>query len=206
MGYKNGRGSAETSSITSESDVFFKLLEDRVLFLCKEIDVDLATNIVANLLYLNKKSTKKEITLYINSNGGTVPDGLFTIHDTIQCIEAPVKTICIGEALSSAAVILASGTKGRRFAYPSSRMMIHNMVINDMFGTKREIEEESKRINDINNLMLQIIAVHTGQNIEKVAKDCECDTYFTPEEAIKYGLIDHIMMPAKIVSKRGIIK
>jgi ATP-dependent Clp protease protease subunit len=120
-----------------------------------------------------------------------------TIYDTMQYISSPIKTICIGEAYSSAAVILTAGTKGRRWAYPSSRMMIHNIWTEEMSGTQKEIEEKSKQIKIVNDAMIKIISKHTGQTIRRVKKDCEKDKYFTCEEAMKYGLVDHIIVSSK---------
>jgi ATP-dependent Clp protease protease subunit len=179
-------------------DIFSRLIKERIIFLSEEIDAAVATYITANLLFLDIQS-KNEITLYINSIGGSVPDGLLTIYDTLQFIKSPVKTICIGEAYSSAAVILAAGTKGRRLAYPNAKIMIHNIQVEEMSGTQKEIQEESKRVKELNQVLMNIIANHTGQNIKKVRRDCLKDKYFNPNEAIKYGLIDSIVTSSKEV-------
>lgn len=179
------------------SDVFTRLIKERIVFLCEEIDAAVATSTAATLFLLDIKDSEKEITLYINSNGGSVPDGLLTIYDTLQFIKAPIKTVCIGQAYSSAAIILTAGSKGRRYAYPNSKIMIHSLQIEDMSGTEREIQEEAKRIRKENHVLNNIISKHTGQSIKKVQRDCEKDKYFTPAEAIKYGLIDYIVEPAK---------
>lgn len=178
-------------------DVYSKLIEERIIFLKDEIDAEVATKISATLFWLNSKSGTEEITLYINSPGGTVSDGLFTIYDTLQFIEAPVRTICIGEASSSAAVILAAGSKGLRFAYSSARIMIHNIQVSEMSGSQTEIEKESKRIKELNQTLIQTIARHTGQPLRKVKRDCTHDKYLTAEEAVKYGIIDSIIQPKK---------
>lgn len=178
-------------------NVFSKLVTERIVFLAQEIDADVATEKAAILLWLNKLDSTKEITLYINSIGGSCQDGLLTIYDTLQFIEAPVKTICIGEAYSSAAVLLAAGSKGKRYAYPSARIMIHNIQVEEMSGTHKEIQEESKRIKELNQTLMEIIARHTGQSLRKVRRDCCTDKYFTPQQAIKYGLIDDIINPSK---------
>lgn len=179
------------------SDVFAKLAKERILFLFEDIDASVATWMAATLLLLDIQDPHAEITLYVNSGGGSVENGLMTIYDTMQSIQAPIKTVCIGEACSSAAVILLAGTKGRRYAYPSSRMMIHNIRIDEMSGSQKEIEEQSKRIKSLNEAMIKIIAKHTGQTVRKVKKDCEKDKYFTCEEAIKYGIIDHVIPSTK---------
>lgn len=177
--------------------VFSRLVKERILFLSEEIDAEVATSTAATLLLLDLSNPEEEITLYINSNGGSVPDGLLTIYDTLQFVRAPIKTVCIGQAYSSAAIILSAGTKGRRFAYPNSKIMIHGMQIEDMSGTEKEIQEEAKRIRKENKILHEIIANHTGQSVKKVQKDCEKDKYFSPTEAIKYGLIDHVIESAK---------
>lgn len=178
-------------------DVYSLLIKERILFLSQEIDGEVATSIAAKLFLLDRQSQTEEITLYINSSGGTIENGLLTIYDTLQFIKAPVKTICIGEAYSSAAVILAAGSKGTRFAYPSARIMIHNVQVDDMSGNQKEIEDESRRIKELNQTLMNIISRHTGQDIKKVQRDCKKDKYFSPEQAIKYGLIDEIIQPSK---------
>lgn len=187
--------------VTTETsvDIYSTLMKERILFLSEEIDAEVATSIAASLLLLDLES-KEEITLYINSVGGTISDGLLTIHDTLQYISSPVKTICMGQAYSSAAVILASGTKSRRFAFPNSKIMIHNLQVDEMFGTQKEIESESKRLKELNQVLLTLIANHTKQPIKKIKRDCLKDKYFTPQEAIKYGLIDAIVEPSKHIS------
>lgn len=198
MPYLFGVEPQETPN-SQHKDVFSRLALERTLFLAQEIDAEVATSLVANLFWLDKQDPEKEITLYINSIGGSVSDGLLTIYDTLQFIQAPIRTICIGEAYSSAAVLLASGSHGARFAYPSARIMLHMIQVSEMSGTQKEIEEESKRIKELNDQLMKIIARHSGQSLRKVKRDCEKDRYFTPEEAIKYGIIDGIIKPAKII-------
>lgn len=179
------------------SDVFKLLLKERTVFLAQEVNADLASYVVANLFYMEHLSKEKEITIYINSTGGSVQDGLFTIYDCMRVISPPIRTVCIGEAYSSAAVILSAGTKGRRFATPNSKMMIHSIQIEDISGTLSEVEQESKLTKEMNGKLMNIIAQHTGQNIKKVKRDCQKDKYFSAEEAIKYGLIDAVLEPSK---------
>ncbi len=192
-----GEGLAATT-VEPILDIYSRLIKERVLFLYEEIDTSVATNMAATLLFLDFQDSEKEITLYINSNGGDVPNGLLTIYDTMQYIKAPVKTVCIGEAYSSAAVLLAGGTPGRRFAYSNSRIMIHSLQIGEMSGTEKEIQKEAKRIKELNQRLMKLIATHTGQSLRKVKRDCDKDKYFTPEQALKYGLIDYILEPSKL--------
>jgi len=180
-------------------DIFSSLIKNRILFLGDDIDANIATSLTASLLFLDIKS-QEEITLYINSNGGCVSSGLLTIHDTIQYIKSPVKTVCIGEAYSSAAVILGCGSKGRRFAFPNSKIMIHNLHVDELSGTQKEIEDEAKRFKELNEILMKLISNHTKQPLKKVKRDCLKDKYFSPEEAIKYGLIDAIVEPLKNIS------
>jgi ATP-dependent Clp protease, protease subunit len=180
-------------------DIFSNLIKKRILFLSEEIDAAVATSITASLLFLDLHS-QEEITLYINSIGGSVSDGLLTIHDALQYIKSPVRTICIGEAYSSAAVILAAGSKGRRFAFPNAKIMIHNIQVEEMSGTQKEIQEEAKRVKELNHVLMSLIANHTNQPLKKVRRDCLKDKYFNPEEAIKYGLIDGVVESFKNLS------
>lgn len=186
----------KTTEEDKSIDIFSSLIKKRIIFLSEEINATVATSITASLLFLDLKS-QKEITLYINSVGGTISDGLLTIHDTLQYIKSPVKTICIGEAYSSAAVILAAGTKGRRFAFPNAKIMIHNLQVEEMSGTQKEIQEEAKRVKELNQVLMTLISNHTKQPLKKVRRDCLKDKYFTPEEGIKYGLIDGIIESSK---------
>lgn len=157
----------------------------------------MATNMVAHLLWLDSQDPKAEITIFINSVGGTVSNGLLTIYDTMQYISAPVRTICIGEAYSGAAVLLAAGDKGSRFAYPNARIMIHAVQAYDIGGSQYEVERESNRIKFMNQSLMEMIARHTGQSLSKVKKDCIEDKFFTAKEALEYGLIDGIVKPTK---------
>lgn len=178
-------------------DVKSSLVKDRILFLTDDVEIGVATELVATLLYLDLKNSSKEITIYINSQGGDAQNGLMTIYDAMQFITSPIKTICIGEAYSTAAVLLAAGTKGLRFAAPHAKIMIHSLQLGNLSGTQQEIEDETKQCKKLNDTVMKIIANHTGQHIKKVKRDCLKDKYFTAEEAIKYGLIDGIMQSNK---------
>jgi len=180
-------------------DVYSRLVKERVVFLSGEegINSDDATALSATLLYLDHQSKTKPISIYINSPGGSVSDGLFTIYDTMQYIKAPIKTVCMGEACSAGAVLLGAGTKGMRLAFENSTIMIHQLQVSGISGTQMEIERETARCKRMNDKILQTIAVHTGQSLEKVKEDTKHDFYMTAEEAIKYGLIDGLVKKSK---------
>lgn len=183
-------------------NIYSRLASERIIFISQEIDGVLATEKSATLLWLDKVDPNKEITIYINSIGGSVTDGLLTIYDTMQVIKAPVKTVCIGEAYSSAAILLASGSQGLRFAFPNARIMIHGIQVDDVSGTQKGIEDELKKVKSLNQSLMEILARHTGQRLNKVKKDCIEDKYFSSKEAIKYGLIDGIIGGSKHIPKR----
>ena len=174
------------------NNVFDKLLSKRTLFLKYEIDVNLATELIANMLLLDAESNK-EITLYINSVGGSVADGLFAIYDTMQMISSPIKTICLGQAFSSAAIILASGSPGMRFCSNHSSVMIHGLQIYDLSGDQKSIKREMSFNLNLNNLLMNILSKHCNQTLEKIIQDCQEDKFLSPQEAINYGLVDHIL-------------
>lgn len=178
-------------------DVFSRLVKDRIIFLAEEITADVGTTIAATLLFLDKQNDKQDISLYINSPGGSVCDGLYTIYDTMQYIKSPIKTVNIGEAYSAAAVLLAAGSKGKRLAFANSNTMIHQVQVGDLSGPASDVEEETKRIKLLNNRIMTTIAVHTGQTFSKVKNDCLEDLYLTAEQALEYGIIDQIIVPNK---------
>jgi len=173
-------------------DVFSKLVEERVIFLHEEIDANIASNIIATLLYLDQQDSKKEITIYINSDGGDI-EALFAIYDTFQIIAAPIKTVAIGKAYSAAAVLLAAGTKGMRYICPNAQAMIHHIQVSEMEGSKREVVEQVARLDSENRALVEILARHCGQTASQVDEDCQEDKYFNAKEAVKYGLADKIM-------------
>ena len=180
-------------------DIYSRLVKDRIIFLHEEINADVASTMIATLLYLNIKDSKEPISIYINSVGGTVTNGLFTIYDTMQRIEAPVETVCVGEAYSAAAVILAAGDK--RKAYPNSKVMIHNIQVSGMWGDSQEIIREAKLVDEENKKLLETLARHTGKPLSRIKKDCSRDFYMTADEALKYGIIDEILVPKKNIPK-----
>jgi len=172
-------------------DIFSRLLKDRIIFLGTPITDEVANLIIAQLLYLAAEDPKKDISLYINSPGGVVTAGL-AIYDTIQYIEPDVQTICTGLAASAAAVLLAAGTKGKRFALPHSRIMIHQ-VMGGAEGPVKDVEIQTKEIVRIKEIVNGILSKHTGQSIEKLEKDTDRDFYMSPQEAKEYGIIDDII-------------
>lgn len=190
---------ARENDSSGSFDVISRLVRNRILFLTDEVEIGVATELVAALLYLDLENPEKEITIYINSQGGDAQNGLLTIYDTMQFIKAPIRTICIGEAYSTAAVLLAAGSKGLRFAAPNAKIMIHSLQLGSLSGTQQEIEDETKQCKKLNDTLMRIISLHSGQTVKKVKRDCLKDKYFTSEEAIKYGLIDGIIAPSKIL-------
>jgi ATP-dependent Clp protease, protease subunit len=176
-------------------DIYSRLLKDRIVFIGTEIDDQLANAIIAQLLFLEKEDPSKDIDIYINSPGGTVIDGL-AIYDTMQLIKPDVSTICVGLAASMGAVLLTGGAKGKRFALPNSRLMIHQPA-GGVHGTASDVEIQVREIIIARERLYDIIAHHTGKKTAQVAKDADRDKYFSPEEARDYGLIDEIITSAK---------
>ena len=176
-------------------DIFSRLLEERIVFLAGPV-TDLNANVViAQMLYLVSKDPKRDIKLYINSPGGSVTAGL-AIYDTMQFLKCPVSTICIGLAASMGAVILAAGTKGKRFALPNAEIMLHQ-VAGGAQGQAADIEITAKQIIKIKAYINQILSKHTGQPQDTVEKDTDRDFYMTAAEAKQYGLIDEVIGAAK---------
>src|SRR2546421_9405006 len=173
-------------------DIYSRLLKDRIVFIGTPIDDQVANLVVAQLLFLQSEDPEKEIALYINSPGGNVTAGL-AIYDTMQYIRPPVSTICIGMAYSMAAVLLAGGTTGRRYALPHANILIHQPW-GGMQGQASDIQIHAKEILRTREQLNQILAKHTGQPIERVQQDTERDYFLTPEAAKAYGLIDDIIM------------
>ena len=172
-------------------DIFSRLLEERIIFLAGPVTDMNANVVIAQMLYLASKDSKRDIKLYINSPGGSVTAGL-AIYDTMQYLKCPVSTICIGLTASMAAVILAAGTKGKRVSLPNAEILLHQ-VAGGMQGQAADIEITAKQIMLMKEKLNKILSLHTGQAISKVAKDTDRDFYLTPEEALKYGLIDEVI-------------
>jgi ATP-dependent Clp protease protease subunit len=172
-------------------DIFSRLLEERIIFLAGPVTDMNANVVIAQMLYLASKDPKREIKLYINSPGGSVTAGL-AIYDTMQFISCPVSTICVGLAASMAAVLLASGAKGKRFALQNSEILLHQ-VSSGFQGQATDIEITAKQVLKIKASLNKILSKHTGQVISKMEKDTDRDFYLTSDEAKKYGVIDEVI-------------
>ena len=171
--------------------LFSRLLKDRIIFLGSEIDDEVANGVIAQMLVLESEDPDKEITLYINSPGGSVTAGL-AIYDTMQYVRCPVSTVCLGQAASMGAWLLASGSAGLRRALPNSRVMIHQ-PLGGIQGQATDIEIHAKEILKLREWMNGILGAHTGKDPETIATDTERDRYLTAEEAKEYGLIDEVV-------------
>lgn len=172
-------------------DIYSRLLKDRIVFLGGQITDDVANSIIAQLLFLESQDPKRDIKLYINSPGGSVTAGL-AIYDTMQYVKCDVSTICVGISASMAAVLLAAGTKGKRFALPNSEVMLHQ-VMGEAGGQAVEIEISAKHILKIRDNLNKVLSKHTGQPLKKIEKDTDRDFFLSAEEAKDYGLIDDII-------------
>ena len=177
-------------------DIFSRLLKDRIIFLGEDVNTTSASLIIAQLLFLESEDPDKEISLYINSPGGSITDGM-GIVDTMNYIKCPVSTICVGLAASFGAVLLANGEKGRRFATPNSEILIHQPLIGGqgggISGQATEIKIHADHMIRTREKLNKLLSDKTGQSIETIERDTERDHYMTAEEALKYGLIDGIM-------------
>jgi len=172
-------------------DIYSRLLKDRIIFLGGAIDDQIANLIIAQLLFLEAEDPDKDIHLYINSPGGVVTSGM-AIYDTMQYIKAPVSTICVGQAASMAALLLAAGEKGKRFSLKNSRIMIHQ-PLGGFQGQATDIHIHAREILRMKEILSQLLADHSGQPIEKVANDTERDYFMSGEDAKSYGIIDEII-------------
>ncbi|GHV43373.1 ATP-dependent Clp protease proteolytic subunit [Synergistales bacterium] len=172
-------------------DIYSRLLKDRIIFLGTEVEDDVANVIVAQLLFLESEDPEKDIHLYINSPGGSVTAGM-AIYDTMQYIKSPVSTICLGIAASMAAVLLTGGEKGKRTALPNAEVMIHQ-PLGGARGQASDIEIHARNILRTRERINGILALHTGQDIAKIAVDTDRDNFMTADEALAYGLIDKII-------------
>ena len=172
-------------------DIYSRLLKERVIFLTGPVEDYGANLIVAQMLYLEAENPDKDIHLYINSPGGSVTAGL-SIYDTMQFIKPDVSTLCIGQAASMGAVLLAGGAKGKRQALPNSRVMIHQ-VLGGFQGQASDIEIHTQEILSIKKKLNEILANHSGQKVDKIAKDSDRDNFMSPDQAVKYGLIDAVV-------------
>jgi ATP-dependent Clp protease, protease subunit len=171
-------------------DIYSRLLKDRIIFLGDAIEDNVANLIIAQLLFLESEDPEKDIQLYINSPGGVVTSGM-AIYDTMQYLRAPVSTICIGQAASMGAVLLAAGAKGKRYALPNSRIMIHQGS-GGFRGNTPDVEIQMREMMHLTDRLMHVLADHTGQDFEKVKRDSERDYFMSAEEAKAYGLIDEV--------------
>lgn len=186
-----------TARGSQSSDIYSRLLQERIVFVPGEIDDFVANSIIGQLLYLDKVDPDRDILLYINSPGGSVYSGL-AIYSTMQTISCDVETCCIGMAMSMGALLLAGGTKGKRFAIPFSRILIHQpWTGRSIGGTAADIEIHAREILRMKAELNDILAQHTGQTIERITKDTDRDFYMSPAEAKDYGLIDGIIESKK---------
>jgi ATP-dependent Clp protease protease subunit len=173
-------------------DIYSRLLKERIIFLGEMIDDHVANIVIAQLLFLDAEDNKKDIKLYINSPGGSVTAAL-AIYDTIQYVKPDVATVCIGQAASAAAVLLAAGTKGKRMSLPNARMMLHQ-VMGGVEGPARDVEIQTREMMRIKNQINDILSKHTGQPHKKIETDTDRDFFMTAEEAKQYGLIDKVIV------------
>jgi ATP-dependent Clp protease protease subunit len=184
----------QTSRGERAYDIYSRLLKDNVIFLGQPIDDTVSNLIIAQLLFLEAENPEKDISLYINSPGGSITAGL-AIYDTMQYVKPNIQTLCVGQAASMAAVLLAAGTKGKRFALPNSRVVIHQPLIlgSGLSGQASEIDIHAKDIMRMRNRMNEILAKHTGQAVEKIDRDTDRDYILQASEAVDYGLVDQVM-------------
>lgn len=172
-------------------DIFSRLLEDRIIFLTGEITTDVANTVIAQMLYLEGKDSSKDISLYINSPGGIVDGGL-AILDTMRYIKCDISTICVGMSASMSAVLLSAGTKGKRYALPNSRIMIHQ-PLGGAQGQASDIKIQAEQILKMREKLNQILSTTTQKSLEQIENDTNRDYYLTSDEALKYGIIDKVL-------------
>lgn len=174
-------------------DIYSRLLKDRIIFIGTEIDDHTANVVVAQMLFLKMEDPKKDVHLYINSPGGVITAGL-AIYDTMAYLGCDINTYCIGQAASMGALLLAAGTKGKRFSLPNARIMIHQ-PIGGVGGTQADIALQAREIVNLKRSLAKIMADHSGQNLDKIMRDSERDFYMSPEVAKDYGIIDEVVQP-----------
>jgi len=182
----------QTSRGERAYDIYSRLLKDNVVFLGQTIDDTVSNLIIAQLLFLEAENPEKDISVYINSPGGSITAGL-AIYDTMQYVKPDIQTICIGQAASMAAVLLAAGKKGKRFALPTSRVLIHQPLMHGLGGQASEIDIHAKDIMRMKAKMNQILANHTGQPVDKVDRDTDRDYILQAADAVEYGLVDQVI-------------
>ncbi len=180
-----------TARGTTAQDLFSRLLKERIIFIGTPIDDMVANSVVGQLLYLQSEDATKDVNMYVNSPGGVIYSGL-AIYDTMQMIRPDVSTVCVGMAMSMGAVILAAGTKGKRFALPNSTILIHQ-PLGGAEGQAADIEITAREIIRLRQSLLDILAKHTGQPVERIMQDADRNYYLTASQAVDYGLIDEVL-------------
>lgn len=173
-------------------DIYSRLLKDRIVFLAGPIIDPVANSIIAQMLYLAAQDPEKEIKFYINSPGGILTSAL-AIYDTMQYVKCPVSTVCVGAAASGAAVLLAAGTRGKRFTLPNSEILLHQVAISGLAGQAVEVEIAAKQVVKLKDKINKILAKHTGQPLERLEKDTDRDFYLSANEAKEYGIVDEVI-------------
>lgn len=173
-------------------DIYSRLLKDRIIFLAGPIIDPIANSVIAQMLYLAAQDPQKEIKFYINSPGGVLTSAL-AIYDTMQYVKCPVSTVCVGAAASGAAVLLAAGTKGKRFALPNAEILLHQVAVSGLGGQAIEVEIAAKQIVKLKDKINKILAKHTGQPLTRIEKDTDRDFYLSAPEAKEYGLVDEVI-------------
>ena len=196
MDYYIPQWEERTSYGVRRVDPYTKLFEDRIIFLGTPISDDIANAVMAQLLCLQSMDPERPISIYLNSPGGSFT-ALTAIYDTMRYIKPDVQTVCLGQAASAAAVLLAAGTKGKRLALPNSRILIHQPATEGGYGQSSDLEIQAREILRIRSLMEGMLAEATGQEVEKVSRDIERDKYLTAEEAVEYGIVDAILTSLK---------
>ena len=177
-------------------DIYSRLLKDRIIFLGSPVDDNVANVMIAQLLFLEAEDPESDISLYLNCPGGLVTSGM-AIYDTIQYLKPDVQTICIGQATSMGAVLLAAGAEGKRQALPHARIMIHQMM-GGFSGQAEDIDIQAKEIIRMTDILNEVLARHTGRKIKQIAEDTQRDFYFSSQEAKEYGIIDQVMQNRKL--------
>ena len=196
MNYYIPQWEERTSYGVRRVDPYTKLFEDRIIFLGTPINDDVANAVMAQLLCLQSMDPERQISIYINSPGGSFT-ALTAIYDTMRYIKPDIQTVCLGQAASAAAVILAAGTKGKRLALPNSRILIHQPATEGGYGQSSDLEIQAKEILRIRSLMEEMLASDTGQDVARVSRDIERDKYLTALEAKEYGIVDDILPSLK---------
>ena len=186
-------------------DLYSRLLKENIIFLGTPIDDTIANLICAQLIHLESENPDKDINIYINSPGGDIT-ALFAIYDTMQFIKNDIATICLGQAASAAAVLLAAGTKGKRLALPHARVMLHQPYGQVGYGQVTDLEIAAKEILRMRDLLEEILAIHTGQPIERIHQDTDRDFVIEANEAVEYGIIDEVITARHLADKSGPIR